>query len=383
MGKFIYRILKDLWLTYMPSGKPLEGVAFIVHPRDYGDVVSNVPFLKKFPKSFVMKYFRYVWPFTVSSIRGVTSLVTGKELPGWVIGVPLFAREMMEDRGHAKRKIQRAVQLAKHRGAKVVGLGAMTGSMTEGGAGLTTKDGFVVTAGRAYTSFVVKSYVDDVVQKFHLQKKDITIAIVGAAGGVGTAVAGLILREEYKQIILIDSERKLEYVHAYLQNHPNVHNVTTTHLISAVRTAHIIVTVTNAPEAVIQSDDIMPGTVIVDDAQPSDIAPEIIEARKDILVVEAGVLRGHEKIRIGTNFRLANPHELYCCLGEVIAIAAGDWKGQYEPRNITPEHIDAIAQIAAQLGFSLAPYQAYGKMIPQEQIDAVGLLLQNKIKNES
>lgn len=383
MLKFFIRILKDLWLTYIPSGKPLTGVAFIVHPRDYGDVVSNVPFLKVFPRWVVMKYFRYVWPFTVSSIRGVTSLKTGVELPGWVIGVPLFAHEMMEDRDHARRKIQRGVQLAKHRGARVVGLGAMTGSMTEGGAGMTTKDGFTVTAGRAYTSYVVKSYVDDVVEKFNLAKQDLVIAIVGAAGGVGTAVSNLVLREPYKEIILIDLERKLEYVQEFLKNHPNQHNVRVTHQISEVRNANVVITVTNAPEAVVGNDDIMPGTIIVDDAQPSDISKEIIDSRKDILVIEAGVLRGHEKIRIGTNFRLANPHELYCCLGEVIAIAAGDWQGQYEPRNITPEHIAIIAGIAKQLGFSLAPYQAYGKLIPQEQIETVRQLIQEKIKSNA
>lgn len=383
MLKFFVRILKDLWLTYIPSGKPLTGVAFIVHPRDYGDVVSNVPFLKIFPKWFVMKYFHLVWPFTVSSIRGVTSLKTGEEMPGWVIGVPLFAHEMLENRERARKKIQRGVQLAKHRGARVVGLGAMTGSLTEGGAGMTTKDGFTVTAGRAYTSFVVKSYVDDVVEKFGIRKEDLTIAIIGTAGGVGTAVTNLVLREPYKRIILIDLERKLEFVHEFLKKHPNQHNVTVTHQIGAVREANVVITVTNAPEAIVGNDDIMPGTIIVDDAQPSDISREIIESRKDILVIEAGVLRGHEKIRIGTNFRLANPHELYCCLGEVIAIAAGDWEGEYEPRNITPEHIAMIADIAKRLGFSLAPYQAYGKMIPESQVQDVKEILLAKIKSNA
>lgn len=382
MFKLFWRMLEDLWLAKFQKSKELRGFAFVVHPRDYGDVVSNLKFLKKIPRSWIIRYFSMMWPFTLSRITGVKSLVDGRELPGWVIGVPIFAHEMMENREGARRKISRGIRLAKSRGAKIVGLGGLTGSITEGGAGLYKVNGVSVTAGRAYTAFVVKSYVDDVVQKYGLNKADLSIAVVGAAGGVGTAVSRLVLKENYKKIYLIDLERKLHHV---FDEHGlnNVPSVEITHLIGKVREADIIVTVTNAPEAVVENDDIMPGTIIVDDAQPSDISKEIIDSRRDILVIEAGVLTAHDSIRTGTNFRLANKDEIYCCLGEVMAVAASDWEGEYQPREISPELIAQISHMATGMGFKLAPYQAYGKMVPQEQIDAVGSIIKEKIASRS
>lgn len=378
MLKFIFFAVRDLWLTHFGKPRKLNGLAFIVHPRDYGDVVSNVRFLKKIPKSWVLKYFSLMWPFTVSRIEGVKSLKTGEALPGWVIGVPIFAHEMMEDRERARKKVSRGIRLAKSHGAKIVGLGGLTGSITEGGAGLYRVNGVSVTAGRAYTAFTVKSYIDDVVKRFGLDKSLLRLAIVGAAGGVGTAVTKLVLGEKYGGIMLIDLERKLSHIYNShdLQNNPGIE---VSHQVRRVRDADIIVTVTNAPEAVVENDDIMPGAIIIDDAQPSDISKEIIDGRDDILVIEAGVLTAHESIRIGTNFRLANKDEVYCCLGEVMAVAASGWEGEYQPREITPALIEQVSELAANVGFKLAPYQAYGKVIPQSQIDKVSSIIKERV----
>ena len=46
MFKFLFKILKDFYNIYFNSADSLTGFAFIVHPRDYGDVVNNVRFLR-------------------------------------------------------------------------------------------------------------------------------------------------------------------------------------------------------------------------------------------------------------------------------------------------------------------------------------------------
>src|SRR5581483_5696914 len=241
MIKFLIRIIRDLWRTFIPSDSRKEGFAFIVHPRGYGDIVSNLPFLKIFPKSFVLKYFHFIWPFTVSKIIGLKSLLDGKELTGWVIGVPIFDHQMIENRPMAQRKIKKAINLAKNKGAYVIGLGAMTGSVMEGGAGMSRRDGTIITAGRAYTAYTVKSYADDVVLKFNLNKSDLVVAVVGAAGGVGMAVTRLLVNDGYKKLLLIDLERKLEHLRAGLSIVDSL-DIEVTHQIKAVKEADIIIT---------------------------------------------------------------------------------------------------------------------------------------------
>ncbi len=345
--------------------------AFVVHPRGYGDILSNIKITKFFPKFLVKKVLKLVRPFIVSGISGLKSLDNGEELKGLVIGVPLFPKDIIENRILAKKRIEQAVDLAKKNGASVVGLGGLLGSVSEGGAGLIKREGITVTAGRAYTAFVVTEYLYNSINRFGLNKEEIIIAIIGAAGGVGSTVIKVLSKEKFKKIILIDLERKLEKVHSLLEKiEKNNTDIYVSHKIHDVIEADIIITATNAPEAVLKSEDIKTGAIIIDDAQPSDISPEVIKSRKDIIIIEAGVITA-KNIRSGTSFRLANKNEIYCCLGEVMSIAASDWNGNYSAGDISIETINQIASTAKKIGFKLAPYQSFGKIVTSETITKV------------
>lgn len=376
MIKFIFRLFGSLIKAHSPFSKKGDGFAFIVHPRGYGDIVSNIPFLKIFPRSLVIKLFPLLWPFKVSGIYGLKSQKTGEDIKGFVIGVPMLAHQMTENRITARKKIAQAIKLAENSGAKVIGLGALTGSIMEGGAGLSKKNNIIVTAGRAYTAYTIKFYVEDSIKRFNLNKNEITLAIVGAAGGVGKAVTRLLKEDSFKKIILIDLERKLDSVKT--EHNGNI-NITITHQVRDVKEADIIVTVTNAPEAVIEPDDVKVGAILIDDAQPSDLSPELIKNRNDVIIIEAGVIKA-PNIKVGTNFRLANRDETYCCLGEVMSLAAFDWEGEYAPQDINPEIIYKIAKMASELGFKIAPYQAFGKIVSEIQIEKVKNIIQNNRK---
>ncbi|MBI4118864.1 MAG: hypothetical protein HY452_01215 [Parcubacteria group bacterium] len=345
--------------------------AFIVHPRGYGDVLANIKITRFFPKYLVLKILKLIKPFIVSEISGFKSLDAGKELNGLVIAVPLFPKDIVENRVLTRKKIEQAVDLAKKKGAQVVGLGGLLGSVTEGGAGLTKREGTIITAGRAYTAYVVTQYAEDAVRRFGLEKEKTTIAVVGAAGGVGSTVTKILAADKFKKIVLIDLERKLGKIKKKTEETAQHQTkVIITHQMHNVLEADIIITATNAPEAVLKSEDIKTGAIIIDDAQPSDISPEVIESRKDIIIIEAGVITAGN-VKTGTNFRLANKDEIYCCLGEVISIAASSWNGNYSAGDISLETINEIAVIADKIGFKLAPYQNFGKTIPPETITGV------------
>ncbi len=345
--------------------------AFIVHPRGYGDVLANIKITRFFPKYLVLKVLKLIKPFIVSEIRGFKSLDTGKELKGLVIAIPSFPKDIVENRILIRKKIEQAIDLAKRNGAKVIGLGGLLGSITEGGAGLTKREGVTVTAGRAYTAYVVTQYTEDAVKRLCLEKEKTTVAVVGAAGGVGSTVIKILTKDKFKKIILVDLERKLEKIKKQTEEMAQYQTeIIVTHQIHNVLEADIIITATNAPEAVLKSEDIKTGAIIIDDAQPSDISPEVIESRKDLIIIEAGVITA-ENINMGTNFRLANKNEIYCCLGEVVSIAASNWDGNYSAGDISLETINQIASIAKKIGFKLAPYQNFGKIVPLETITEV------------
>ena len=75
--------------------------------------------------------------------------------------------------------------------------------------------------------------------------------------------------------------------------------------------------------------------------------------------------------------RLANKNETYCCLGEVMSLAASNWSSEYSAGNITSEIIYEIADIANEIGFKIAPYQAFGKIVSELQTEKIKQIIHN------
>ena len=97
----------------------------------------------------------FYWPVTLSKITGLKSIATGKSLYGFIITIPLTARQMMENRQLALRKIIQGTKLAEKLGARLIGLGGLTSSLSKGGLDLLEKININVTTGHAYTAYNV------------------------------------------------------------------------------------------------------------------------------------------------------------------------------------------------------------------------------------
>lgn len=183
---FAARLIKDLY--YLHFAKPPEkksGFAFIVHPRGFHDVYRTAPFFKFIPKIFVEFILSRIGPVTVSEINGFVDQ-NNVPLAGLIISCPLMATQLMKDRSLASRKIIEAARLAEKYGAKYIGLGALSGSVTRGGLDLI-ESGIQghITTGRSYTAHNVSAYALDALKETQLHPNEILIGILGAAGGVG------------------------------------------------------------------------------------------------------------------------------------------------------------------------------------------------------
>lgn len=372
-GKFIFRLLEDFSLYFLRSTpQKRKGFAFIVQPRDFGDVYRTTSFFNLLPKTMVEWILTWLWPVTIAEISGLKNK-NGEEVTGWIIACPLTARQMMENRETASRRVFQAALLAERRGAKNIGLGGLTGSVTRGGLDLVGKIKAGITTGRAYTAFNVSEYLFDVLREYSYDTGEVKVAIVGAAGGVGSSSAILLASRGIKHLILIDLDRKfhlLDPVIKELARFPDV-NVETSSQIRDVRSADIIVTATNAPEAIIRSDDLRPGAIVIDDAQPSDIAPEVFKERQDVIIIEAGVIETHG-INYNFNFHLAARDHTYACLAEVMALSYLGWEDHYSIGRVEISKIYQIAEVSKELGFRLAPWQNFSKFIEEDQKKRVG-----------
>lgn len=371
----VLQSLRDFLFLHTPEcffKKTSPKFAFLVHPRGIKDVYRKYPIASKIPKKFLEFILKFYWPVVLSHVTGLKSLRDGKEIDGFVITIPLTARQMIENRSLALKKIIDAVILSKKHGAKIIGLGGLTSSLSKGGLDvLNTVSNINVTTGHAYTSVNVTNNFFKLVEIFKIQKTDL-IAIVGAAGSVGSTSAKIIARAGYENLLLIDVERKkgqFEILKKDLLELNKKVNTVFSHQIKDITDADFIITATNAPEALIKSEDLRPGAIILDDAQPSDVAEDVM-CRDDVLVIEAGVVHT-PNVCSHFNFNLKDKYDNFCCMAEVLILAANEHDDHFVIHRATLEHVDEVQILGEQLGFKVGEFQNYNESIKSDKIERI------------
>jgi len=381
--RLFFEAFSDLGLRLTPNIFIKKDVkykyAFLVHPRDLTDIYRKYPVLKMLPSFLIRGFAKSFWPVVVSKITGLVSQVDQKEVSGYVITIAMTAEQMLKNRPLAIRRIRQAVTLAEKKGAKIIGLGALTSSVTRGGLDLVDHTNIAITTGHAYTAYNITEYVRTLCKKLDLEKTRIKVAVVGAAGSVGSTCAKILAQNGYQNILLIDVKRKHERFDSLPKELEEINSsieATISFDINDVKTADFIITATNAPETVVHSKDVRPGTFIIDDAQPSDVASEVFE-RTDVVVLEAGAVHTPN---ISTNFNmgLQDRHDNFCCMAEVLILASKHWSEHYVIDRVNLDLVSDMAEEGKKLGFTVAKFQNDRQFISDEHLERVGALLKEQ-----
>ena len=338
-------------------------IGFLVHPRDVRDIKKRYRFLRAFPDRLVEALFKKLPPVIASTITGLRNK-DGEDVPGLIIGITMTASQMLEDREEALRQMRKALMLAKKKGIKIVALGALTASLSQGGKAFNDIEGISVTTGRAYTVKTIIDYVKRVVNDFNFDK-EVSIGIVGAAGSIGWGCFEMLNTLGFKNYYLFDIERKIEKLlgKAAVSSQTQID-----HQLSNLKKCKIIITATNAPEALVRSDDLSSGSIILNDAQPSDVANDVYE-RDDILVVEAGVI-ATPGIRCNLNMGLAGREETFCCLGEAYVLAYNNMFNSFTLGELDVNLIKTIEDLQGNLDIDTTNYQNKYGYISSEKMSA-------------
>jgi len=372
--KRVIQAFGDLFIRVLPDiGKrDAYEFAFIVHPRSRHDVTRKYPIFRYVPDGLANLVTKYFWPVTLSRMTGLKSQIDGKEINGHLITVFITARQMDENRPLALKRIIQACNLAQKKGAKIVGLGGLTSSFSRGGLDLLDKVGISMTTGHAYTSYNVTQNVLALVSYMNLDRKKIWVGIVGAAGSVGSTTAKLLARDGFTSLLLIDVEKRSHHFSELVTEIKKLNlqaTVELSHQIGDIKKCDVIVAATNAPEALIRSENLKPGAIVIDDAQPSDVHPDALE-RKDVLVIEAGVTHT-PNLNNNFNFGLKNRQDNFCCLAEVFILAANEWDEHYVINRATLELVDEIANLGKKLNFTIGSFQNFKESISDEKLSHV------------
>jgi predicted amino acid dehydrogenase len=307
----------------------------------------------------------------ISRITGVVS-PTGAETEGWFVGCTLTTRQFIEmPESRTVPKVIEAARLGEELGADLVGLGAFTAVVGNGGQDVADAVDIGVTTGNSYT---VATAVEGALrggEVMGIEPAGATAAVMGATGSIGRVCAHL-LADRVQRIVLIGRRRDaLEEVAA------EVSGIGADVAVSlspgeSLPQAHLVVTVTSALDAVIEPEMLRPGAVVCDVARPRDVSAAVAEQRDDVLVLEGGsVLVPGKNVQFNFDFGFP-PRTAYACMAETMILALEGRAEDYSlGKRLTVERVREISSLADKHGFQLAGFRSFERAVDDETVNRI------------
>ncbi|MBI3335466.1 MAG: hypothetical protein HY001_03120 [Candidatus Portnoybacteria bacterium] len=345
--------LRDFILPYTPL---LElhryDFAFLVHPRNIHDVYKKYPILRHFPIRFTEGFLRFFWPVTVAKIKGPYSLKTGRMTAGILISIPLTAQQILENKTEALKHVSRACHLAQKLGVRVIGLGAFTSSISEGGLLLRKKVKANLTNGNSLTVANSIISIEYLIKERNLESKKIHIAVVGATGSIGAAISQLLLIHGFFHLILIgNTPLHVQELRERFQTFGAVKdgNVSFTTNLEEISKADIIIMAVSKENIINDSALLKRGVVIYDISQPKGINRDILKGRNDVILFDGGLTKTPEiNFPIDVGFP---PEVTFSCLAETMLLAAEKIQDDFIGK-VDLMHAEKIMSLAKKYNFT-------------------------------
>lgn len=351
----------------------MDAFAFILHPLDpKADVARKYPTLARILPVRLIHFLSLYWPpLVLSHTRGIRSLATGREVEGWILACPLTARRMLEVPPRvAYRKIIQTGRLAERLGARILGLGAYTSVVGDGGLTIARRLQIPVTTGDSYTVAVSVHALLEAADRVGISLEKATAAVIGATGAIGGACARLLAPQVGHLILLGRRTDALEAARAHLARsaHGPVEIATD---VAAIRSADLVLTATSAGRPIIFPEHLKPGTVVCDVARPRDVSLRVHREREDVLVVDGGLVETPGRVGLGFDYGLP-PGLTFGCIAETIALTMeGRFADYTVGKTIEVERVQEIAEIATRHGFRPASLHSLDRPLPPERIAPV------------
>jgi fatty aldehyde-generating acyl-ACP reductase len=346
--------------------------AFIIHPIDpKGDVTRKYPTLGRVLPESMIHFLCTFWPpVYISQIDGIRSAATGTGITGWFIAAPYTPQRMLEIPEHAVyRKIIQTGHLAEKLGARILGLGAFTSVVGDAGITIAENLDIPVTTGDAYTVAIAGQAILEAARLMDIDIDRANTAVVGATGAIGSACSELLAAQVPHLTLIGRSAEKLDAVRERCEG-GSAELVTSTD-INLIHEADLIMTVTSAIEAIIEPKHLKPGAVVLDVARPRDVSKQVAVERKDVLVIEGGMVEVPGPVDFHFNFGFP-PGKAYACMAETMVLAM---EGRYEDytlgRRIEVERVREIDTLARRHGFRLSGLRSFEREVSPAHIAQV------------
>ncbi len=357
--------------------------AFVIHPLSYRQLF-RIPFLKPFKGmaenfgSEIETAMGKIPPGFYGKITGVRSEATGQEVEGDFFIVYQTPRVMMKEAPEKMYDVLTKVCVkASERGADIIGLGAYTKIVGDGGITVAKRSPIPLTTGNSLSASATLWAARDACAKlgflpsFKLGSKVRGKAmIIGATGSIGGACAK-VLAYVFEELVLVGrrADKLLEIRSEIQELVPRCKVTLVTSPNAAARSCDLIVTSTSSyDKKVLDIMAVKPGCVICDVSRPLDVSEEDAVKRPDVLVVESGEIELPGDVKLDCD--IGTPDDaVYACLAETALLALdGRFESFTLSKNINHRKVIEIYDIAKKHGAKLAAIRGHNGLITDQEI---------------
>ncbi len=319
----------------------------------------------------------------------------------------LTPEQLLENQTRAVDLVVEACCQAKEWGAEIVGLGAMTAVVGSRGKEINANSPVPVTTGNSLTVYSSLKAFKEVVKKLEIDIYGQKIVLVGFPGSITLAIAKTLLKEGLKLVLV--SRRQTRFLQRFLSDIDETRqgNVEITRDLSdALNRGKIIFSATSTGN-IIDPDNLQPGSIVFDIAQPRDVIRKKTK-RKDVIIIDAGTIRlpktnGKAIHSVSLPFFPFIPYPIwaweYCsslfanysglgplyipsCLGETITLALEERKDSFSiGRELDLEKIEEIGKLSEKHGFIFDHFLSFDQAIKKQNYECVQKAIKKQINS--
>jgi predicted amino acid dehydrogenase len=310
-------------------------------------------------------------PVVLSHTTGIRSTASGKEIEGWLIACPLSARQMMRlPTWLVYHKITQTGRLAERLGANILGLGAYTSVVGDGGHTVSQRLDLPVTTGDSYTAALAIQAIKHLGRQAGISLERSTVAVVGATGAIGSACARALAPQVKRTILVGKRQSRLDQISNQVCAE-GAKLVTQSTQVSAIKEADLVITATSSASPIIYPQHLKAGAIVCDVALPRDVSPQVVKKRDDVLVVDGGLAEMPGGVSLGFDYRLP-PELTFGCMAETMVLA---FEGRFESytmgKDLNIDKVWEIERMASRHGFRLSGYRSFNRPLTDAQIQTV------------
>lgn len=401
---YMLRCVEELNIVPRKSQRYQRGLqserrcAFIIHPLSQEQLCrnANVPGLDRLPKSLkrITELGAARIPvFHYGSISGIESQADGSRVICDLYAIPATPKMLLSmNEEFIYNRLVQGAELARVRGAAILGLGAYTKVVGDAGVTVARRSPIPVTNGNSYSASATLWAAKVMIERMGFinpQKKNgryrAKAMIIGATGGIGR-VSSILVSLVCEELVLVAPrpDKLVELRDEILQLSPDAKIKMCIDPNPELYNTDLIVTATsNQSGDVLDIMKVKPGAVICDCSRPMDIGPEEAAKRPDVMVIESGEIDLPGNLIFRGNIGLPQP-SVYACLAETVLLTL---EGKYESfslsKQLSMEKVKEIYKIGIKHGAKLSTICGPSGVITDEQLEACRKLAAAKLRAAS